>query len=542
MLRICIFALCVLCVTSCSDGNSYDVVIYGGTSSAVTTALQVRKMGKSVVIVSPDKHLGGLTSSGLGFTDSGNTGSIGGLAREFYHRIYLEYQKDETWRWEKKEEYGNEGQGTKAMLHDDRTMWIFEPHVAEKVFEDMIAENKIPVVRDAWLDREKGVVKRGTRIVSITTLDGQTFRGKMFIDATYEGDLMASAGVSYHTGREANSAYGETWNGNQFGVFQHGHYFKAKISPYRLKDDPSSGLLPYVGDSKEGVNGEGDGYIQAYCYRMCLTDNPENRIPFSKPKDYNPLDYELMRRVFESGWRETFDKFDPIPNRKTDTNNHGPFSTDFVGMNYDYPEASYERRKEILRRHYEYQMGWFYFIANDIFVPEEVRKRMATYGLAKDEFTDNGGWPHQIYVREARRMVGEYVTTEHECLGRRRPPHPVGMGSYGLDSHNVRRFVTAEGYVQNEGDIGVWVTKPYSIDYGSLTPLAAECTNLLVPVCVSCTHIAFGSIRMEPVFMLLGQSAATAAVLAINKKVDVQDVDYAELRKQLLSDGQRLEN
>jgi hypothetical protein len=516
-------------------------VVYGSSSSAVIAAVQVKKMGRSVIIVSPDLHLGGLTSSGLGFTDSGNTGSIGGLAREFYHRVYVEYQKDEAWRWEKREEYGNEGQGTKAMLHDDQTMWIFEPHVAEKVYEDWLKELRIPVVRRARLDREKGVAKQGADVVSITTLDGATYAGKMFIDATYEGDLMAAAGVSYHIGREANATYGETWNGNQFGVFQHGHYFKAKISPYVIEGDSASGLLPFIDDSEEGVNGEGDHRVQAYCYRTCLTDNPSNRIPFSRPDNYDPANYELLCRVFATGWRETFQKFDAIPNRKTDTNNHGPFSSDFIGMNYDYPEASYERREEILRQHYEYQMGWYYYIANDAGVPEDVRIVMSRWGLAKDEFTDNGGWPHQIYVREARRMKGVYVTTEHECLGRRKPPRPVGMGSYGLDSHNVRRLVTKEGYVQNEGDIGVGVRKPYSIDYGSLTPLASECTNLLVPVCVSCSHIAYGSIRMEPVFMLLGQSAATAAVIAIKAKCSVQQIDYAQLKEQLIADGQRIE-
>jgi hypothetical protein len=439
------------------------------------------------------------------------------------------------------DEYGNQGQGTEAMRHDDRTMWIFEPHVAEKVFDGWIAEYRIPVVREACLDRGRGVAKKGTRIVSITTLDGQTFCGRMFIDATYEGDLMAAAGVSYHVGRESGATYGETWNGNQFGLKQHGHYFKTPVDPFRTPGDPRSGLLKYIDGSTEGVNGEGDSRIQAYCYRMCLTDHPENRVPFTRPDGYNPEDYELLRRVFEAGWRETFQKFDPVPNRKTDTNNHGPFSTDFIGMNYEYPEASFERRREILQEHYRYQAGWFYYIASDPGVPEDVRSSMSKWGLAKDEFTDNGHWPHQIYVREARRMTGEYVTTEHECLGRRQPPHPVGMGSYSLDSHNVRRLVTAEGYVQNEGDVGVHPQQPYGIDYGSLTPKAEECTNLLVPVCLSCSHIAFGSIRMEPVFMLLGQSAGTAAALAIDAGVGVQQLDFERLRKQLLDDGQRLE-
>ncbi len=540
MTRNIIFLMSILWVAGCTN-QKYDIVIYGGTSAAVTTAVQAKKMGKSVIIVSPDKHLGGMTSGGLGFTDSGNTGSIGGLSREFYHRVYLEYQKEATWKWQKMNEFSNQGQGTRAMRDDDHTMWTFEPHVAEKVFDDWIAELKIPVIREAYLDREKGVKKDGTRIVSIKTLDGITVYGKMFIDVTYEGDLMAAAGVSFHVGRESNATYGETWNGNQFGVKHHGHYFKSPVDPYKTPGDSQSGLLKYIDDSKEGINGEGDNRIQAYCYRMCLTNHPENRIPFTRPDGYHPEDYELLRRVFETGWRETFDKFDAIPNRKTDTNNHGPFSTDFIGMNYDYPEATYERRREIMQEHYNYQMGWFYYIANDPGVPEEVRSRMSEWGLAKDEFLDNGHWPHQIYVREARRMIGEYVTTEHECLGNRQPPRPVGMGSYTLDSHNVRRLVTREGFVQNEGDVGVHPGQPYGIDYGSLTPKADECTNLLVPVCLSCTHIAFGSIRMEPVFMLLGQSAATAAALAIDAKTDVQRLDYTNLRKQLIDNGQRLE-
>ncbi len=518
----------------------YNVVVYGGTSAAVTTAVQVKKMGKSVVIVSPDKHLGGLTSGGLGFTDSGNTGSIGGLSREFYQRVYQVYQDEKAWKWQNKSEYANRGQGTKAMIHADKTMWIFEPHVAEQVYDAWAKELDIPVVRDAWLDRERGVKKDDAKIISITTLCGKTFEGGIFVDATYEGDLMAAAGVEYHVGREANSQYGETWNGNQVGILHHAHHFKRPVDPYVVPGDPGSGLVKYVDDSKPGVRGEADKRIQAYCYRMCLTDHAPNRVPFTKPEGYDPNDYELMKRIFATGWRETFDKFDRIANHKTDTNNHGPFSTDFIGMNYDYPEASYERRAEIAEEHKRYQMGWFYFIANDPSVPADVRAKMARWGLAKDEFVDNGNWPHQMYIREARRMVGQYVNTELDCLGKRTCPQPIGMGSYTLDSHNVRRYVTPEGTAQNEGDIGVHPKGPYGIDYGAITPKAEQCTNLLVPVCVSSTHIAFGSIRMEPVFMILGQSAGTAAVLSIEDGVDVQKLDYEKLKQRLVADGQRL--
>jgi len=527
--------------TSAAEAKEYDVVIYGGTSAAVTAAVQVKRMGKSVVVVSPDKHLGGLSAGGLGWTDTGNKAVIGGLAREFYHRIWKHYQQPESWKWQKRSEYGNRGQGTPAIDGSQRTMWIFEPHAAEKVFEDLIAEHKVPVHRDEWLDREKGVVKEGRRIRSITTLSGKTYRGKMFIDATYEGDLMAAAGVSYHVGREANSVYGETWNGVQTGVLHHSHYFAKPVDPYVVPGDPKSGLLPRISPDPPGKKGSGDKKVQAYCFRMCLTNHPENRRPFPKPKGYDPKQYELLVRVFESGWRAAFHKFDPIPNRKTDTNNHGPFSTDNIGYNYDYPEGSYERRREIIAEHRQYQQGLMYFLANDRRVPAEIRTKMATWGLAKDEFTDNGNWPHQIYVREARRMVGVYVMTEHDCLSKRETPNPVGMGSYTMDSHNVQRYVKPDGYVQNEGDIGVRTPRPYQISYGSLTPKKAECENLLVPVCVSSSHIAFGSIRMEPVFMILGESSASAACLSIDAGAAVQDLPYARLRQRLLSDGQILE-
>ena len=522
----------------------YDVVVYGGTSAGVIAAVQAKKMGKSVVIACPDKHLGGLSSGGLGFTDTGDKSVIGGLAREFYHRVWKHYQEPGAWKWQKRDEYGNKGQGTPAIDGAQRTMWIFEPHVAERVFEDLIKEHAIPVHRDEWLDREKGVTKENGRIRSIRMLSGKIYFGRMFIDATYEGDLMAAAGVDYHVGREGTDVYGEKWNGIQTGVLHHRHHFgvlKEKISPYIVPGDPSSGVLPRISKEPPGEFGRGDKRLQAYCYRMCLTDHSENRIPFPKPEGYDPRDYELLARIYAAGWRETFDKFDPIPNKKTDTNNHGPMSTDNIGYNYDYPEASYERRREILKEHERYQKGWLYFIANDPRVPKEVQQRMRRWGLAKDEFVDNGNWPHQIYVREARRMIGTHVMTEHELLKRRPIPDSVGMGSYTIDSHNVQRYITPEGYVQNEGDIGVSANGPYQISFGSLLPKRAQCENLVVPVCVSSSHIAFGSIRMEPVFMILGQSAATAAVLAIEKNIAVQDIPYSELRTKLVTDGQILE-
>ncbi len=544
-----IIYLAVLIVTAnfgCKSHHSVqdikaDVIIYGGTSSAVTAAVQVSRTGRSVVLVSPDRHLGGLSSSGLGFTDTGKKEVIGGLAREFYQLLYNHYQKPESWKWEKQSEYGNKGQGNPAIDGELRTMWIFEPHAAEEAFEKLINSNNIKVFREELLDREKGVVKKNKKIKSIRTLSGKIFRGKIFIDATYEGDLLACAGVSYNIGREACSVYNEEWNGVQTGVLHHGHYFKTNIDPYKTPGDKSSGLLPRISPDHPGNKCEGDRRIQAYCFRTCLTKHPLNRIPFSRPEGYDSTQYELLLRVFAAGWRETFQKFDEIPNRKTDVNNHGPFSFDNIGMNYDYPDASYERRREIIREHTSYQKGLLYFIANDQRVPADVRNEMNLWGYAADEFTDNSNWPYNIYVREARRLIGEYVMTEHDVLGKREVPHSIGMGSYTLDSHNVQRYVKPDGFVQNEGDIGISVRKPYKIDLGSILPKREECSNLIVSVCISCSHIAFGSIRMEPVFMILGQSAGTIAAMAISERKSIYELSYEEIKSKLIAGKQVLD-
>lgn len=517
-----------------------DVIVYGGTSAAVTAAVQVTRMGKSVIIVSPDKHPGGLSSSGLGFTDTGNKAVIGGLAREFYQLIYQHYQKPESWNWQKQSEYGNIGQGSPAIDGENRTMWIFEPHAAEEAFEKMIKDNNITVYRDEWIEREQGVVKKDGKIISFQTLSGKVFKAQVFIDATYEGDLMASAGVEYTVGREAGSVYNEGWNGVQKNVFHHGHYFKDKIDPYKIPGDPSSGLLARISAEVPGENGTGDNKIQAYCFRLCLTKLPENKIPITKPEGYDSTQYELLVRLSETRWNEFFGKYDPIPNMKTDVNNHGPFSFDNIGMNWDYPDASYERRKEIIKEHELYQKGLLYFMATDLRLPVSVREIMNQWGFAKDEFKDNGNWPYNIYVRESRRMRGEYVMTENDVLGKREVPESIGMGSYTMDSHNIQRYVTPEGFVQNEGDLGVAAKQPYKIDLGSILPNPEDCLNLIVPVCVSASHIAFGSIRMEPVFMTLGQSAGTVASMAIDKKKSIYDLTYDEIKTKLEADGQIL--
>ena len=521
-----------------------DVIIYGGTSAAISAAIQVKKMGKSVIVVSPDKFLGGLSSNGLGWTDSGKKEAIGGIAREFYHRVWRHYQSVDSWRWQKKDDYGNRGQGSPAIDGEKRTMWIFEPQVAEFIFNSWVKENDLEVLTNEWLDREQGVLKKGGKIISITTLSGTVFTGQVFIDCTYEGDLMAAANVSYFVGRESNEKYGERLSGVQTKNAK-SHQFKGRVDPFVIQGDPSSGLLAKISDQPPGAEGSGDSKMQAYNFRLCLTQVESNRVPFPKPDDYDPEQYELLLRTLRAGSKHVFGKFDPIPNNKTDTNNHGPFSTDNIGMNYLYPEGSYEDRKKIIIEHVHYQKGYFYFICNDPRVPEDVRKRMSSWGLAKDEFKDNRNWPNQIYVREARRMVSDFVMTELHLRGQLKTPKSIGMGSYNMDSHHVQRYVAKDengtAYVLNEGDIQVNPGGPYQISYDCIVPKIEDCENLLVPVCLSSSHIAFGSIRMEPVFMILAQSAATAAVLSIDGNSSVQDVNYSLLKEKLIEDGQVLE-
>ena len=503
------------CSTAATSQKPHDLVIYGCTSAGVIAAVQAKKMGKSVVVVGPDQHLGGLSAGGLGWTDSGNKQVIGGLAREFYHRVFDHYANDTAWRWQARTDYGNRGQGSKSVDGAQRTMWIFEPHCAEQIFEDLVAEHNIPVHRNEWLDRASGVAKRGARIASITMRSGRTFAGKVFVDATYEGDLMAAADVSYTVGREANRLYGETLNGVQ-SKRAISHQFDKPVDPYVIPGDPSSGLLPRIHGESPGKEFDGDDRVQAYCFRTCLTKHPDNRVPFPKPKDYDASQYELLLRYLQTGGRGIFNKFDPIPNRKTDTNNHGAFSFDNIGANYRYPEASYAERTTIIAEHETYQMGLLWFLANDARVPEDVQKPMQQWGLAKDEFVDNGNWPHQLYVREARRMVSDWVQTERHLRRELPTPRPIGMGSYNMDSHNVQRYVDQNGHARNEGDIQISPGGAYPVDYGTVIPKKSECENLLVPVCLSSSHIAYGSIRMEPVFMILGQSVATAAALSID--------------------------
>ncbi|MBQ5366829.1 MAG: FAD-dependent oxidoreductase, partial [Thermoguttaceae bacterium] len=302
LLLICfIVTVCATPNAVASDEGQYDVVVYGGTCAAVTCAVQVKKMGKSVVIVSPDKHLGGLSSGGLGATDSGNRAVVGGLSREFYHRLWQYYQRDEAWTFQPMpRENGIPGQGGRGIDNQTETMWVFEPSVAEKTFDGFVEEYKIPLYRSERLDREKGVKKSGATIEAITTLSNKTFRGKTFIDATYEGDLMAAAGVSYRTGREANAEYGETLDGIQVGRAIY-HQFEGFVDPYIEKGKPESGLLPMVHEKINGNDGEGDSLIQSYNIRMCLTNDPKNMVKIEKPENYDSLDYEILIRSIEAG-------------------------------------------------------------------------------------------------------------------------------------------------------------------------------------------------------------------------------------------------
>jgi hypothetical protein len=528
--------LALLCATTPAQAAEYDIVVYGGTSGGVIAAVQARKMGKTVILIEPGDHLGGLTSGGLGATDIGNKDAIGGLAREFYHRIWKHYQSPAAWRQETSAQYAK-----KRRAPSPDTMWTFEPHVAEQVTDDLVADYKIPVVRRERLDLKNGVKKDSTRITSIVMESGKTYEGRIFIDATYEGDLMAKAGVSYHVGREANSVYNETLNGVQTKNATK-HQFTKPVDPYIKPGDPSSGLLPGVHGDSPGQEGAGDRRIQAYNFRICMTDAPENRIPFPKPDGYDPLRYELLLRYMQAGVFDLFGNNQLMPNRKTDTNNHGGFSSDNIGMNYEYPEGDYAARERIFKEHVTYHQGMLWFLVNDPRVPAKARAATAKWGLAKDEFVKSGGWPHQLYIREARRMISDYVMTEHNCRWAKGKitEDSVGLGAYNMDSHNVQRYVK-DGKARNEGDIQVAVAAPYPISYRSIVPKASECTNLFVPVCLSASHIAYGSIRMEPVFMVLGQSAATAASLAIDGDLAVQEVNYDSLKERLRADGQVLE-
>jgi hypothetical protein len=485
-----------------------DLCVYGGNAAGVVAAVQAARLGLRAMVLEPSRHLGGMTAGGLGQTDIGNKEAIGGISREFYARCGAKYGVEIEWR--------------------------FEPHVAEQVLHEMAEEAGVTWFTGQFLeDATRGA---DGRLLNIRTESGLTVHAGMFIDATYEGDLLARAGVTYFVGREGNEVYGETMDGQHV---RNKHQFDYFVDPYVTEGDAASGLLPGFDPDHSYTLGAGDRRVQAYNFRMCLTQREDIRVPFPQPVGYDSAWYELQARYLRGGWNQAFQKFDKVRNGKTDTNNHGAVSTDFIGQNFGWPEGTFAEREAIFQRHVIYQQGFQWFMANDPRVPAAIREPMATWGLCRDEFMDCGGWPHQLYVREARRMVSDYVLTEADCRWQRTAEQSVGLAAYGMDSHNCRRIVI-DGAARNEGDVQTHVTGPYAIDYRAIVPRRGECGNLLVPVCLSASHIAYGSARMEPVFMVLGQSAATAAFIALREQYNVQDVPYDALQPELLKGGQRL--
>jgi len=502
--------LMLLAASGCSsvDRRHYDVVVYGGTAGGVMAAVAAAREGVSVALLEPRRHIGGMVSGGLGKTDFGRKKVIGGMSREFFERLGRHYGEPVT--------------------------WYFEPHVAENVFRDWLKTANVEVFFEHRLDR---VARRDNRLLSIRMENGAEFAAKVFLDCSYEGDLMARAGASYTWGREAHDTYGESLAGvRETSKY---HQFDVPISAY----DKDGKLLPCVHDGPRGATGQGDQKVQAYNFRVCLCNRKENQVPFPRPADYDPRRYEIIRRYLAKRGKDLdLNKImivSLMPNGKTDINNRGPFSTDHIGASWEYPEADYARRQEIWDDHVSYVQGYFYFLANDPSVPEHLQKAINQWGLAKDEFADTGHWPHQMYIREARRMVGAYVMSQKDLQTERTKPDSIGMGSYNSDSHHVQRVVKPDGTLENEGDMQVPV-RPYEIAYRALTPKKGECENLLVPVCFSASHVAYSSMRMEPQYMILGHAAGVAAAYAVQCDVAVQQVNVARLRVRLREQGQIL--
>jgi hypothetical protein len=517
-----------------SPSQSYDVVVYGGTPAGIMAAIEAHRQGASVALIEPGSRIGGMTASGLGATDVSTTfakKAVGGLAREFYTRIYSYYQNPNNWTRDHYEDYKDYKYWGYVKAIDPDIMWTFEPHVALQTFVAMLQENNIPLFINQHIEAKGGVEKDGTRITAIRTESGDSFQGKVFIDATYEGDLMAFSGVSYFVGREANSTYGETLNGV--------HYFTGSplvVDPYRIAADKISGLLPLISGGPPGNEGTQDDNVMAYCYRLCLTDIPDNKVDFTKPTHYDPALYELLLRYLSTGKAPVFGNNVRLPNGKTDMNNGNPwFSLDLVGGSKSYPDADYATRDKIIERHRDYEQGYLWFLANDPRVPKDTQDEVRKFGLCKDEFKETDHWPPLLYVREARRMIGDYMTTEANARWLNIASDPVAMAGNDMDSHQTSRYLTSAGSVATEGSF-LRAVYPFGISYRSLTPKKVECSNLLVPVCLSATHVAYGSIRMEPVFMELGQSAGAAASLAVKMGTSVQEISYSQLRK-VLEDG-----
>jgi len=493
---------------------AYDLVVYGGTAGGVMTAVSAARMGLKVALLEPRRHIGGMVSGGLSYTDVGKREVIGGDALEFYWRAGNHY-------------------GLPQYLQN--FAWYMEPKVAESIFRDMLRQAGVTVLFDRRLREKDGVRKTGGRVVSIVAENGEPFTARVFADASYEGDLMAQAGVSFTWGRESTAQYGESLAGVR-GETPF-HQFQVDLPPdgVDITKDP-------------GEPGSADRKVQAYNFRLILSHDPANRVPYPKPVHYDARRWDLLARYLEA-WQKKLGRaqkagevlsIGPIPNQKADCNNNGAISTDYIGKSWDYPNASYRRREEIWRDHEEYTKELFYFLAHDPRVAPSLQKEVNEWGLAKDEFVDNGNFPNQLYIREARRLVGEYVMTQRDIQTEVAKPDPIGMGSYNSDSHNIQRVVNRDGFLRNEGDVQVPVT-PYQIPYRILLPKKAEAQNLLVPVCFSASHVAYSTLRMEPQYMMLGQAAGVAAALAIRSGRAVHDIDTAELTRVLVRQGAILE-
>lgn len=518
------------------EAQEFDVVVYGGTSSGAVAAISVAKSGKSVVLVEPSGHVGGMTTGGLGNTDVGRTSTISGITLSFYEGLHDWYQKPSSWKYQEREDFLST---THPKRVTEDAMFVFEPHVAEKHLNRMLETAGVPVALHERLDLDNGVTKTGAKIVSIRMESGRVFNGKVFLDCSYEGDLMAEAGVAYTVGREGNAKYDEKYNGVQ--TSESPRRGPKPLDPYVEPGNPSSGTIKQIQPDVVGQHGDGDKRVQAYNFRLCLTKVPENRTPFDKPEGYDEKEYELLFRWLEAGNTANLPfGVNPIPNQKTDSNKAGWVSTDYIGFADDYPDADHSERDRIVEAHVRYHKGFLWTLANHPRVSEDVRERASEWGYAKDEFLDNGNFPHQLYVREGRRMMGRTVLTEHELKKRREIVEPIAVGSYGMDSHPTQLWVDSEGALH--ADTPPWIgVGPYGISYLAITPKSEQCSNLLVPVCVSASHSAYGSIRMEPVYMMLGQAAGTAAVLAIEGASTVQAVPYDELSKQLIADDLLIE-
>jgi hypothetical protein len=492
--------------------KQFDVVVYGATAGGVITAVSAAREGASVALLEPGRHVGGMVSGGLGRTDHGKRETVGGMSLEFFQRVGKHYNVP--------------------------VIWDFEPHVAERVFRQLLDEAKVPVFFGHRLKERGGVKKTGARITELVMENGASFAAKIFADATYEGDILPQARISYTVGREGTAQYGESLAGVR--PKDRAHQFDVKISAY----DENGKLLPEIQKEPRGELGAGDKKVQAYNFRMCLSSDKNNQVPFAKPPGYDPKRYQLLARLIATlteanGKPPTMRQLmivSPMPNHKTDINNRGAFSTDYIGKSWDYPEASYKRRAEIWRDHVNYHKGFFFFLANDPQVPQPLRDEMNQWGLAKDEFTDTENWPHQLYVREARRMTGGFVMTQKDIQTELTKPDVIGMGSYNSDSHNVQRYVQEDRTVQNEGNMEVPVT-PYQVPYRVMLPKRAEAVNLLVPVCLSASHVTYSTLRMEPVYMIIGHAAGIAAKMAIDSGKAAQDIDTRALTEKLRAQG-----